>query len=607
MTVLLSGQGLAKAYGPRPLFANISVDVRAGERVGLIGPNGSGKSTLLKLLAGVELPDLGTVALRRTARLGYLAQEAELAPDLTVREVLAAALENDPGEEHERATQVGITLGRTGLGKGEQTVGTLSGGWRRRVAVARELVRGPDLLLLDEPTNHLDLEGILWLEELLQEAPFAYIVVSHDRYFLENVTNQVIELDRVYPDGYFRVAGTYSEFLGRRAEFLAGQARQQQSLASRVRREVEWLQRGARARTGKSSARIQEATRLSSDLEALRSRNAPAAQAGIDFVATGRKSTKLLAAGGLAKELGGRPLFTDLSFTLSPGVRMGVLGPNGSGKTTLLRVLAGETAPDAGTIQCAEGLRVVTFDQDRRQLDRGVTLRRALAPNADEVLYRDKPMHISAWAKRFLFRPEQLDQSVGDLSGGEQARILVARLMLQPADVLLLDEPTNDLDIATLEVLEESLAEFSGALMLVTHDRSLLDRLCTDILGLDGQGGSALFADYTQWAAAQDDRETRPKSLASPAKASRGARGSDGRLSYHEQREWDDMEARILAAEQALAVRQQEVEAAGQGTDHVVLQEACHALQAAQEAVERLYGRWQELEAKQTRSTPSKP
>jgi len=269
-------------------------------------------------------------------------------------------------------------------------------------------------------------------------------------------------------------------------------------------------------------------------------------------------------------------------------------------------VLAGETAPDAGTVVLAEGLRVVAFDQGRRQLDRTATLRRALAPNADEVLYRDRPIHVSAWAKRFLFRPEQLDQSVADLSGGEQARILIATLMLQPADVLLLDEPTNDLDIATLEVLEESLTEFPGALVMVTHDRSLLDRLCTEILGLDGQGRATLFADYTQWAAAQRSAGTsKPEPATSPTKAPRAPRGNAGRLSYHEKREWDGMEARIIAAEQELAARQRDVEAAGRDADHVRLQESCRALQAAQETVDKLYGRWQELETKQTRSSPA--
>jgi ATP-binding cassette subfamily F protein uup len=455
-------------------------------------------------------------------------------------------------------------------------------------------------LLLDEPTNHLDLEGILWLEDLLRDAPFAYAVVSHDRYFLENATNQVMELDRLYPDGYFRVAGAYSDFLDRRAEFLAGQARQEQALASKVRREVEWLKRGAQARTGKSSARTQEATRLIDDLRAVQARTAPAGAVGIDFVATGRKTAKLLAAKGLAKSLGGRPLFAGLTFTLSPGTKLGLLGPNGSGKTTLLRVLAGTAAPDAGAVERAEGVRVVTFDQDRGQLDRAVPLRRALAPNADVVLYRGRSFHITAWAKRFLFRPEQLDLPVGDLSGGEQARILLARLMLQPADVLLLDEPTNDLDLPSLDVLEEGLADFPGALVLVTHDRALLDRLCTEILGLDGQGGSRVFADYTQWVAAQRDLRAAESKLApAPAKAAKAPRGRSRRLSYQEQQEWDGMEERILEAEEAVAARQREVEEAGRGTDHVRLQESCRALEAAQRIVEQLYERWQELEAKQ--------
>jgi ATP-binding cassette subfamily F protein uup len=600
MTVLLSSQGLGKAYGPRPLFSNISLDLRVGERVGLIGPNGSGKSTLLKILVGLETPDSGTVALRRTARLGYLPQESAFDPAATVEDVLADALRDEHAEAHEKATQVSITLSKVGFSDPRQKVGTLSGGWRKRLAVARELVRRPDLFLLDEPTNHLDLEGILWLEELLEAASFAYLVVSHDRYFLENVTNQVMELDRAYPDGYFRTPGTYSDFLGKREEFLASQARQEQALANKVRREVEWLRRGAKARTGKSTSRTQEANRLIGDLEAMKARTAPAGTVGIDFAASGRKTIKLVAVEDLAKTLGGRPLFTGLTFMLSPGTKLGLLGPNGSGKTTLLRILAGELTPDGGAIARAEGLRVVTFDQDRRHLDRAAPLRRALAPNADVVVYRGNSFHVSAWARRFLFRPEQLDLPVGDLSGGEQARILMARLMLQPADVLLLDEPTNDLDIASLEVLEESLAEFPGALVLVTHDRSLLDRLCNDLLGLDGQGGARLFSDFTQWMAAQRElRETKTKPTAPPNKAASVSKVKNRRLSYQEQREWDEMETRLQAAEEAVSARQQEVEAAGRGGDHVRLLECCRALEAAQTTVEKLYGRWQELESKQ--------
>ena len=332
-------------------------------------------------------------------------------------------------------------------------------------------------------------------------------------------------------------------------------------------------------------------------MKALQTRNAPTNTVDIDFVSTGRKTRKLLVAENVAKTLGGRPLFRGLSFTLSPGAKLGLLGPNGSGKTTLLRVLAGQLDPDARHGRNAPtGLRIVTFDQDRQQLDRAAHA--APAPVAQRRR-RDLPrpvLHVTAWAKRFLFRPEQLDLPVGDLSGGEQARILIARLMLHPADLLLLDEPTNDLDIPSLEVLEESLAEFPGALVLVTHDRSLLDRLCTDILGLDGQGGARMFADFTQWTAAQRNC-AKPRPRQSPAaKAAKAARPKAKRLSYQEQREWDEMERRITAAEEVVQSRQQHVEAAGKPT--MRLQECCRELEAAQEAVEKLYERWQELEGK---------
>ena len=305
---------------------------------------------------------------------------------------------------------------------------------------------------------------------------------------------------------------------------------------------------------------------------------------------------------GLAKSFGERTLVDGLDLVLSPGLRLGLLGGNGSGKTTLLRLLSGDVAPDAGTVERAPGLRVVTFDQHRSRLDPAVSLRRTLAPAGDSVVYRGRAVHVAGWAKRFLFRSEQLETPVGRLSGGEQARVLIACLMLDPADVLLLDEPTNDLDIPTLEVLEESLLDFPGALVLVTHDRYLLDRVSTRILALDGSGGAVYYADYPQWEQAWLQRpakaergtlvgRTRPGS-ATPAGAGRT------RLTYKDQREWDQMEARILEAEQDLDACRRRAEDPAVASDHEALHERHEALAAAEVRVEELYARWAELEAK---------
>jgi ATP-binding cassette subfamily F protein uup len=601
MTVLLSVQGLTKGYGPRPLFAGLSLDLRAGERVGLIGPNGAGKSTLLRLLAGLEEPDAGTRVLRRAARLGYVAQDDVFAAGQTARQAVLAALADEPLEEVERQTRAAIALTQAGFRDADRPADALSGGWRKRLALARELARRPDVVLLDEPTNHLDLPGIVWLERLLRDASFGYVVVTHDRAFLRAVADEIIEINRAYPGGSFRAPGPYDAFADRREEFLAAQARRQESVANQVRRETEWLGRKESAQRSKSAARIAEAARLRAELAELAYRNAAAGAADIDFVGTGRQTRKLLTAQGIAKALGGQPLFSGLDLALAPGTKLGLLGPNGSGKSTLLRVLAGEIAPDAGTVSRAEGLRAVLFEQGRATLDPSAPLRKALCPNGDTVVYRDRRLHVAAWAKQFLFRSEQLDVPVGDLSGGEQARVRIAQLMLQPADLLLLDEPTNDLDIPALEVLEESLAEFPGALVLVSHDRDLLDRLCTEVIGLDGRGRAATYGSVGQWLSAyerltaeQAGPPARPAATAAP-RPSPPARAP--RLSYREQEELKGMEAAIHAAEQAVAEREAEVERTATA-DHAALAEACRALAEAQHAVERLYARWQELEVK---------
>ncbi len=421
-------------------------------------------------------------------------------------------------------------------------------------------------------------------------------MVSHDRYFLEHVATRMLELNRIYPRGLFEADGRYSEFLVRRDEFLRGQASYQDALANTVRREIEWLRRGAKARSTKAKGRIKEAGRLIEALEDSRAR-AAGGTAGIDFTASQRRTRRLLVARGVTKSLGGRRLVTNLDLVITPGTRVGLIGPNGSGKTTLLDVLAGALPPDAGEIERADGLRVVRFAQERGGVDPTQSLRRALAPEGDAVTWQGRSVHVHSWAKRFLFQLEQLELPVGRLSGGEQARVHIARLMREPADLLILDEPTNDLDIPTLEVLEESLAEFEGGLVLVTHDRFMLERVSTVIVALDGRGGVETFADYAQWESARDTAgpPRRPVAATTPERA----RSRPPRLGYLEQREWDGMERAILDAERAVDACQSEVDDPTIASDPAALQQRYAALEAARADVDRLYARWAELEAKQ--------
>ena len=593
--LLLSCESVSKAYGTRSLFDGLTFGLFEGDQAGLVGPNGSGKSTLLKILGGTETADRGSRSLRGGVRVGYVPQDPVFSAGHTVADIVLGALAGV--DEEDRPGRLAHALSRAGFTDGRTNVEALSGGWKKRLAIARELAAAPDILLMDEPTNHLDVEGILWLEDLLTERSRAFLVVSHDRYFLEHVATRMLELNRVYPDGLFEAEGRYSEFLARRDEFLRGQAAYQDALANTVRREIEWLRRGAKARSTKAKGRIKQAGRLIEELQDARARGLTAT-AGIDFTSSQRRTRRLLVTRGVTKSLGGRRLVSDLDLVITPGTRVGLIGPNGSGKTTLLNVLAGMVPPDAGEIERADDLRIVRFEQERVGLDPARSLRRALAPEGDAVMWQGRSVHVAAWAKRFLFRPEQLEVPVGHLSGGEQARILIARLMREPADLLILDEPTNDLDIPTLEVLEESLAEFDGALVLVTHDRFMLERVSTIILALDGAGGTATFADYSQWEATRTAAAAEPRQ-APPERAADAQRQRPKRLGYREQREWDGMEQAILDAERAVEACQRDVDDPAIASDPTALQQRYAALEAARTDVDRLYARWAELEAKQ--------
>jgi ABC transport system ATP-binding/permease protein len=609
---MISARSLAKRFGVAPLFRSISFTVSEDERIGIIGPNGSGKSTLLAILQGRIAPDSGDVAVRKGIRLGTVLQNSDFTVGESVRAVVTRAFDEAHVVEGDRAARMAEILGRAGFADLDADASRLSGGWRKRLAIVEALVKAPDILLLDEPTNHLDLAGIQWLETVLQNGAFACVVVSHDRYFLENVANEVVELNPAYEDGALRVSGNYSTFLEKKEEYLHAQRNRQEALENRVHTEIDWLRRGPKARTTKSKARIDNAHEMIRDLAEMNART-KTVKATIDFSASERKTKQLITLDGVSYTIGDRLLFDNLHFIVTSGMRVGLVGPNGSGKTTLLRLLRGDVKANSGVMRQADNLRIVYFDQNR-ELDPDVTLRRALAPDSDSVIYQDRVIHVGGWAARFLFTAEQLNQKVGRLSGGERARVLIAQLMLQPADVLLLDEPTNDLDIPTLEILEESLLEYTGALVLVTHDRYMLDRVSTVVLGLDGMGSAQRFADYSQWeewsrerkAASRKQESSATKSASSDGFGSGGATAAGTarlaaakkKLSYKENRELETIEERVAEAEAELQSKHDALLDPAIMSDGARLHAVSLELEAAQKRIDELYSRWVELEDK---------
>ncbi len=581
MSLLISIQDLSKAFGSQNLFEEISFPLLEGDRMGLVGPNGAGKSTLLKILFGSEKQDTGKIAKRQGLKIAYASQSPEF-PPTPIGEFLVAASSK---EETEAYLDAQILLDKAGFGSEEILASKLSGGWKKRLDILRAVIQEPDVILLDEPTNHLDLEGIIWLEKFLKKERISYLIVSHDRSFLENVCTKVLELNRCFPKGTFLVEGNWSTFQTRRLDFLEAQLKQERSLASTVRDEIEWMSKSPKARTTKSKARIQKAEGMIEELKGLGSRNSYR-KVDIEFVASERETRNLIVGKNLTKAFQEKNLFRGVDLKLSPGSRLGVVGGNGTGKTTLLKILAGEIEPDMGTVKYAQDLKLVYFDQHREKIDQNQTLKEALSPHGEFVNFRGQEIHVHGWAKRFLFFPDRLNMPVHCLSGGERARILIARLMLKPADVLFLDEPTNDLDIATLEVIENNLLDFPGAVVLITHDRCLMDRVCTQILGL-GKGEAGLFADYAQWEKAHQEEESKKK----PEKKTSEAPPSSApkKLSFKEQKELDGIEGLIQAQEELLLALQEKLNK--DPASHALYNE----MGVIQKTIDSLYERWQIL------------
>lgn len=591
MTALISLDRVSIQMGSTRLFQELKLTVPERARIGIVGPNGCGKSTLLKILAQQVTPDAGRVLLESSRNVCYIPQVVGFNLTDTVLEAVIKKAEREV-VSHEREVRASKALSRAGFSDFTQRVSELSGGWRKRLSIAAALSEDPELLLLDEPTNHLDFEGMAWLEGLLTAASFAWVLVSHDRYFLEQTVHKIVEISPVYPTGYHEYDGSYLEFKSKREAFLEQQAKRTSSLANKTRRELEWAARSPSARTGKAAYRMKEALRLKQALAQANSRQ-ETSQSITSFQSAGRNTRELVQLIKCSFSYGEKQIFDQLTYTLLNGMCLGLLGKNGDGKSTLLKVFGSELTSGTGKVKHAPGLKVVYFDQLREALGEHSTLGAMLGDGSDHVVYNEKSFHVVGWGKRFGFQAEDHEKPLSALSGGEQARALLSILVRQEADLLLLDEPTNDLDISMLEALEMMILEFPGAVVLITHDRFMLEEVCTHFLGFTNKNVME-FASYTQW-----NEQCLQEHLTQPSTQERKEKrkNSATKLTYNDQREYTKIESKIEKAEAQLALIEEEVADPNAHIDPEKSRDLSAKHEEAKKEVERLYARWEELDA----------
>ena len=636
---LLRAASLSLSFGSRTVFRDLELVIEEGERVGLIGVNGSGKSSLMKILAGAMPPDSGELQLRRGAAVTYLAQEPEFPPGATVEAELSAArpalrdalvahnelsrkLERAPAGERElaqlaelshRIDQLGgwdtshearTLLDRLGVKEWERPLQELSGGTRKRVAVARALLTKPDLLLLDEPTNHLDADTVDWLEEELDRLQGALLLVTHDRYFLDDLVDRIVEIDP--GEGLASYPGNYQAFLEAKAAQREQAALQAHKRERWIAQEVAWLRRAPEARRTKSKARIERARKLMSEKGYARAQTA-----ALQTAAVPRLGHTVIEATGVGKSFDGRRIIEDVDLILQRGERIGIVGRNGAGKTTFLRVLLGELPPDEGNVVIGKNTRAAYYDQQRAQLDPewsvyesalGERIRGDVRQSEDFVELSGKRIALRDYLDDLLFPVPMQKMQVKALSGGERNRLLLARLFLQGANVLVLDEPTNDLDLVTLNVLEQLLLQYGGSVLLVTHDRYFLDKVATSILAFDGEGHAVRYpGNYETYATLRPS----PAAAAIAGKPAREARRprprKPGKLSFKEQRELESMESLIEAAEAAKAAAETKLsDPQTYAREPQRVPDLQRELERSSAEAERLYARWQELQDRES-------
>lgn len=579
---VLAAENISKSYGERALLSDVTLQINQGDKIGLIGVNGTGKSTLLRLLAGEEAPDSGSIFCQPGHRAAYLPQNPVFAPEDTVLEHVLRGAGRDVQEESYRAKAILTKLGVTDFG---ETVGHLSGGQRKRLAMAAALVRPSEILILDEPTNHLDYEMVEWLEGQLKSYKGSLVMVTHDRYFLDRVCNCIAEIDH---GKLYRYQANYEGFLqlkSEREEYARASERKRQSL---LKRELAWLQRGARARGTKSRERIQR-------IEALQNESGPAQEEtlAMESLKT-RLGKKTLEARHIAKAYGDRKLIEDFSYIVLPRDRIGIVGKNGSGKSTLVKLLCGLVPPDSGEVIRGETVKIGYFSQESEELDPKQRVIDVIRDIAEDIHTKQGVITASQMLERFLFPGELQYRRVENLSGGERRRLLLLCVLMGSPNLLFLDEPTNDLDIQTLQVLEEYLENFAGAVIAVSHDRYFLDRVTEKGFALMGDGHVQPFlGGYSAYLEARRQAEAQSQGNR-PAKPATPREKTKTKFSYHEQREYDTIEQEIETLE--LTLDEIKTQMAQAGSDYVALQRLTEEQQTLETKIEQKMDRWAELE-----------
>jgi ABC transport system ATP-binding/permease protein len=609
MPPVLRMDSVGLAFGARPLLEHASLQVEPGERVCVVGRNGEGKSTLLRL-AGAELkPDNGSIWLRPGTRVATLAQDITVVDDAPVRDIVAAGLASiaDTVDSWELPTRVETVLSQLGL-DGDAVFSSLSGGWRRRALLARALVLDPELLLLDEPTNHLDIQTIEWLEGVLNEFRGALLFVSHDRQFVNRIATRVIDLDRGNLSSW---PGNYDDYAAKKAAQLADESRSNALFDKKLAQEEVWIRKGVEARRTRNEGRVRALKQLR---QTRRDRRERPGQAQLAVQEAGESSQLVFESENAELAFGDRKIIRGFTTRILRGERIGIVGPNGAGKSTLIKLLLGELEATGGHVRRGGRIEVAYYDQQRAQLDLDETVSHNISARSDFVLINGENRHITSYLRDFLFRPEQLRTPARALSGGERNRLLLARLFTQPANLLVLDEPTNDLDIETLELLQELVADFTGTLLLVSHDRAFLDNVVTSLLVLEGDGLVQDFvggySDWARWrtsragqaakaavAARINPKSPTPAASMTPAPAAPAAPAARKRLSFKDQKELTELPARLeaLEANQA-ALTAQIADPTFYSRDKTEITAALGRLKKIEVEMEAAFRRWTELE-----------